>query len=134
MPGGNARIVGHRAAGWVACAVAVGLAGAMAVTTSQARREAALLRGRIAELASHDASRTQAELVSCRASLRSYAAAMAASAPRPPPRPRAVPVDARRDDPRAVAAHLANTPPAGLDVCARMESADEAVMNTLDRR
>jgi soluble lytic murein transglycosylase-like protein len=135
MLGGLSRILGHRAAGWAGCAVAAGLAGALAVTTAQARREATLLRGRIAELASDDASRAQAELVSCRAGLRSYAAALAASAARPPERARALAAaDTQGDDPRAVAARLANTPPAGVDVCARMESADDAVLKTLDRR
>jgi hypothetical protein len=36
--------------------------------------------------------------------------------------------------PGKVAEQLAANPPAGFDVCARMESADQAVLRALDRR
>jgi hypothetical protein len=130
---GVARILSHRATGWVGCAAALGLAGAFGLTTVQAHRDEAFLRGRIAALASHDGAQTEAELVSCRATVRSYAAAVAASA-REAERPRTVHVNTTRQDPQSIAAELAGTPPAGVDVCARMESADEAVLKTLDHR
>jgi hypothetical protein len=132
---GISRIVTHRSAGVVWSLAALGLATALAVTTVQARHKEDFLRGRIAALASHDASQLQAELVSCRATVRSYAAAVTASAPRGAIQPgAATKVSAARQDPRDVAAQLAGTPPAGFDVCARMESADQAVLKALDRR
>jgi hypothetical protein len=132
MVGGIARIFTHRAAGPLWCGVSVVLAGALVVTGLEGRRDEEFLRGRIAALASHDASQLQGELVSCRATVRSYAAAMSASSPRP----EAVPGQATKvtATPGQVAAELAANPPAGFDVCARMESADQAVMKTLDRR
>jgi hypothetical protein len=132
MFGGIARIFSHRAAGPLWCAVALGLAGALAVTSLEARRDEAFLRGRIAALASHDASQLQAELVSCRATVRSYAAAMSASAPRGEAAPGQTTKVAAT--PGQVAAALAANPPAGFDVCARMESADQAVLKALDRK
>jgi len=126
---GIARILGHRLAGWTCAAAACGLAVALAASADQSRRDAEFLRGRIAALASHDGGQLQAELASCRATSRAYAAALSASAPRA--------ADARRPklvSANAAAAELVSNPPAGLDVCARMESADRAVLNTLDRR
>ena len=135
MLGGITRIFTHRAAGVAWCLTAVTLAAALGVTTAQARREQAFLMGRISALANHDASQLQAELVSCRATVRSYAAAMSASTPRAEAAPgQTTRVKATRNDPKALAAELAATPPAGFDVCARMESADQAVLRTLARR
>ena len=128
MDGGITRIFSHRAAGPLWCALAVVLACALAVTSLQARRKEEFLRGRIAALATHDASQLQAELVSCRATVRSYAAAMSASAPRNEPGTGTTKV---ASSPGQVAAALAANPPAGFDVCARMESADAAVLSTL---
>jgi hypothetical protein len=86
-------------------------------------------------LATRDASQLQAELASCRANVRSYATALAASASKPGSAPgRATSVTSARDDAGLVAAELAGVPPAGFDVCARMESADAAVLRALDRR
>lgn len=126
---GIARIVGHRLAGWTCAAVAAGLAIALAVSGAQTRRETDFLKGRIAALATHDAGQLQAELVSCRATSRAYAAALSASAPRAETGHQPKIVSAN-----AAAAELVGNPPAGFDVCARMESADRAVLNTLDRR
>lgn len=132
---GIARIFMHKGAGVVWSLVALGLATALAATTLQARRKEDFLRGRIAALATHDASQLQAELVSCRATVRSYAAAMSASAPRGEAQPgQTTRIKATREDPQGLAAQLADTPPAGFDVCARMESADQAVLKALDRR
>jgi hypothetical protein len=132
---GIARIVTHRWAGLAWCLVAVAFAGAFAQSRLQARQNEDFLRGRIAALAAHDASQLEAQLVSCRATVRSYSASASADAPRAAVRPgETTQVKALRGDPRAVAAELARTPPAGFDVCARMESADRAVLSALDRR
>jgi hypothetical protein len=132
---GIVRIFVHRGAGVVWSLVALGLATTLAVTTLQARRKEDFLRGRIAALATHDASQLQAELVSCRTTVRSYAAAMSASTPRGEAQPgQTTRIKATREDPQVMAAELAGTPPVGFDVCARMESADQAVLKTLDRR
>ncbi|WP_165830607.1 hypothetical protein [Phenylobacterium soli] len=127
------RIFTHRAAGVAWCLMALSLAVVLGVTTAQSRRQEDFLKGRIAALATHDASQLQAELVSCRATVRSYASAASAVAARQV-QAETTPVKAARQDPRALAAELANTPPAGFDVCARMESADQAVLKALDRR
>lgn len=132
MVRGFSRMMSHRAAGPLWCAVALVLAFTLGVTSLQARRKEEFLRERIAALASHDASQLQAELVSCRATVRSYAAAMSASGPRgqaPPGQTTKV-----RATPGQLAEQLAANPPAGFDVCARMESADQAVLKALDRR
>jgi hypothetical protein len=129
---GIARILGHRLTGWACAAAAGGLVVALAVSGAQTRREAAFLRGRIAALATHDAGQLQAELASCQATSRSYAAALAASAPRAAPALKTTRVKLASGD--AVAAELVSNPPAGVDVCARMESADQAVLKALDRR
>lgn len=132
MGGALPRIFSHRAAGPLWCAVALVLAVTLGVTSLQAHREEVFLRGRIAALASHDASQLQAELVSCRATVRSYSAAMTASGPREPAAPGQT--TQVRATPGEVAEQLASTSPAGFDVCARMESADQAVLKALDRR
>jgi hypothetical protein len=126
---GIARILGHRLAGWTCAAALAGLAVALAVSGAHTRRDAEFLKGRIAALATHDAGQLQAELTSCRATSRAYAAALSASAPRAegPRRPKLVSANAAADE-------LVANPPAGLDVCARMESADRAVLSSLDRR
>jgi hypothetical protein len=129
---GIARIVGHRAAGWSCAAAMAGLAAAFALTTVQARRDTDFLQGRIAALATHDASQVQAELANCQAAVRADGVARSASAPRPDARPHTLRVKALGGD--AVAARLLSNPPAGFDGCARMESADQAVMKALIRR
>jgi hypothetical protein len=132
---GISRIVTHGSAGLGWSLVAVGLATALVVTNVQSHRKEDFLRGRIAALASHDASQLQAQLVSCHATVRSYAAAMSVSGPRGEAQPaRTTQVKATRGDPASLAAELADNSPAGFDVCARMESADQAVLKALDRR
>lgn len=132
---GISRIVTHRSAGVIWSLTAIGLAAALAATSLAAHRKEDFLRGRIAALASRDASPVRAELVSCQASLRAYGDAAAVSAPRRTPRPgEAMRVKETEGDPAGVAAELANTSPVGLDSCARMESADQAVLKSLDPR
>jgi len=134
---GITRIFTHKAAGAVWSVAAMALAVALGVTQLQAQRKEAFLRGRIATLATHDASQLQAELVSCRATVRSYAGAVSTSGARGDLRldaPRATEVGNKRQDPAHLAADLARNAPAGFDVCARMESADQAVLKALDRR
>ncbi|HEV2531502.1 hypothetical protein [Phenylobacterium sp.] len=133
---GIARIFTHRWAGIGWCLVAMAFAATFAVSTVHSRHKEDFLRGRIAALATHDASQLQAELVSCRATVRTYsAAAYAAGAPRGGARPgETTQIKAVRGDPNSVAAQLVGTPPAGFDVCARMESADRAVLSALDHR
>ena len=131
---GIAGIFTHRFAAPAWCAVAVGFALALGVSHDRAEKTETFLRARIAALATHDASQLQAELVSCRATVRSYATAMSASAPRVETAPLTTPVKATAGDRARMAADLARNAPAGFDVCARMESADQAVLRTLDRR
>lgn len=129
---GASRLITHPRAGIVASLVALTFAGALAGALVRAHQQETFLKGRIAALAAHDVSQLQAELVSCRASVRTYAAQVAATrqlASGPEVRlPRSV------GDRRHAAQELVARPPAGFDVCARMESADDAVMKTLDRR
>lgn len=128
MLGGIARVINHRRAGPVATGVSLVLAVALAVTGFRAHERERFLKARIDGLAAHDASQLQAELVSCRATVKSYAAEAAAA--RPAPAAPGLQVAAVRDR-NKLAAELVSTPPAGIDVCARMESADRAVMKTL---
>lgn len=132
---GIARIFTHRFAGVAWSLAALGLAVALVSTTLHARTKEDFLRGRIAALATHDASQLQAELVSCHATVHTYAAALSASAPRGEARPgQTTRVASTGGGPARMAAELAGNSPAGFDVCARMESADRAVMKSLDRR
>jgi hypothetical protein len=131
MFGRIGRVISHRRAGPVASVAALVLAGALAASVVRAHEEEAFLRTRIAALAAHDASQLQAELVSCRATVNDYAARAAAARSALAAAPR---VAAARGDRNKLAAELVSTPPAGIDVCARMESADQAVMKTLESR
>lgn len=131
---GITRIVTHRVAGPLWCLVAVALAVTLGISRRNADSKEAFLRGRIAALAAHDASQLQAELVSCRATVRSYAAAVSVSGSRAETGPLTTPVKVAGGDAARMAADLARNAPAGFDVCARMESADQAVLRTLDRR
>lgn len=129
MLGGIARVIHHRRAGPVASGLSLVLAVALAATGYRAHERERFLMARIDGLAAHDASQLQAELVSCRATVKSYAAEAAAARPAPAGAS-ALQVAAVRDRSK-LAAELVSTPPAGIDVCARMESADRAVMKTL---
>lgn len=132
MLGGIARVFSHRAAGPLWFGVACLLAAALVATSLGARRNEAFLRDRIAALADQDASQLKTELVSCRATVHSYAAAITASAARD--RERARTAANANASPTQLAAELAANPPAGFDGCARMESADQAVLRALARK
>jgi hypothetical protein len=125
------RALSHPRTGPIATLVAVTLAGALAGSLVKAQREEGFLKARIAALAAHDASDLEAQLVSCRASVRRYAIEAAApSVAAAQPRVRVTGPGERN----RLAAGLVGTPPAGVDVCARMESADQAVMQALDQK
>lgn|SRR5512143_1018131 len=134
MFGGFSRAITHPRAGPAAILVAIGLAGALTGSLVRSHQEEAFLKARIAALAARDASQIEAELVSCRATVKSYAAQAAATAAQPVGAPAGVEIAAAGGDRKRLAAALATTPPAGFDVCARMESADQAVMKALDRK
>ena len=134
MLGGIGRIFTHRYAAVAWSLAALGLAVALVSTNLHARQKEVFLRGRIAALATHDASQLQGELVSCHATVRTYAAALAASAPHGEARPGQTTRVATGGETARMAAELASNSPVGFDVCARMESADRAVMKSLDRR
>jgi len=78
------RAFSHPRTGAIASLAAVALAGALAGTMVKADRQERFLKARIAALAAHDASALQSELISCRATVRSYSAQSA-----PAQRPRA---------------------------------------------
>lgn len=132
---GIARIFTHRAAGAAWCLAALSLGAALVLTNLQARQKEDFLRGRISALASHDATRLEAELVSCRATVRTYGAALSASSAHAETQPgKTTRVSDHQTDPDKLAADLTRNSPAGFDVCARMESADQAVLKALGRR
>src|SRR4051812_35246789 len=83
MVGAFRSIFTHRSAGGGWGLASVGLATALALTSVRAQRREDFLRGRLAALASRDASQAHAELVSCRAGLRSYEDAVSAASTRP---------------------------------------------------
>ncbi|HSV03415.1 MAG TPA: hypothetical protein VLI41_09435 [Phenylobacterium sp.] len=129
---GLSRLITRPAAGPVASLAAIALAGALVGSLVNAHQEQRFLKARIAALATQDASELQAELISCRATARSYEAQVAVAGPAPAdPRWQAARTPAGR---RRIAADLVTRPPAGIDLCARMESADQAVMKALDRK
>ncbi len=117
------RILTSPVTGPVATAISVGLAAALAVSTAGWRAEQARYEARIVQL-SRSAETTQA-------SLRAEVAACHAS-------------DARREALEVEFARRGGRPPAGanallagapegIDACARMESADRAVLQNLKR-
>jgi hypothetical protein len=114
----------HRSAGPIATVTALFLALALAASLAAAAQTRAELEGRIAELSRQPAGQGaywRARADACESAARRLAAASSGPAPAP------------RSD-RAVsraAAELANRPPQGIDACARMESADAAVLRTL---
>jgi hypothetical protein len=118
------RALTSRQAGPSASALAIVLAAALAVSTGQAAHRQSQLKIRLAALAAHNEQASlywRAQLTSCR-----IAAATPPAAPQEAITRVAVPVSGD-----AVAARLANQGPAGFDVCARMEAADQAVLASL---
>jgi len=109
----------HPVAGPLGFGLAVIMCALLVATSMTATRTEATLRARINQLAAQDArtgALLRARLVSCER-----------VAPGPAPQDRlttSASVDAR-------AQRLAGREPQGFDVCARMESADRAVLETL---
>jgi hypothetical protein len=112
-----------RAAGPAASAVAVALAGLLAASwTASAHREARL-QAQVGALAARNEQAGvywRAQLSSCRA-----------EAAQPSPPQGAITRVAAAESSDAVAERLASQGPAGFDVCARMEAADQAVLASL---
>jgi len=109
-----------RVAGPLASAVAVILAVLLAFTWTSAQRTRAELQGQVAVLTrqAEGAAGWQARLASCEATSAGMARGLQAAS----------------NTGGGTAAERADRlaePPAGFDVCARMESADQAVLNTL---
>jgi hypothetical protein len=118
------RALTSRAAGPSASALALLLGAALVVSTSQAAHRQSQLKMQVAALSAHDAQASlywRAQLTSCRT-----AAATPRAAPQGTITRVAEPVSGD-----AVAARLASQGPAGFDVCARMEAADQAVLASL---
>ena len=108
----------HPVAGPVGFALAVAMCGLLVATSVTATRTETSLRARIAQLAAQDA-RTgavlRAKLVACQA-----------MPPAPDPADQITHANVQ-----ARAQRLAGREPQGFDVCARMESADRAVLENL---
>jgi hypothetical protein len=113
------RLMTHRAAGPVASALALALAGALAVDVSARGVERHAYEARLVELA-RNADRAQAlwkaQLTAC------HAAGETQRVVRADYPAGAAPGDARQ---------LLERQPEGIDACARMESADQAVLSNL---
>ncbi|RAK58725.1 hypothetical protein DJ021_02365 [Phenylobacterium hankyongense] len=111
-----------RTAGPLATTVAVVLAVLLAASMTSAWRTEEVLNARVAKLVGQlndSGSYWRARAVSCEA----VAGGQRGSG--------AIRVAAGKEGDDAAAARLAKEPPAGFDVCARMESADAAVLSTL---
>jgi hypothetical protein len=108
------------AAGPIASALALLLAVLLAVTMIVAHRNEVELDARVAKLAS--------QLNDSGSYWRARAVACEAVGQRRQPGVQQAKGDGKDQD---AAARLASDPPAGFDVCARMESADAAVLSTL---
>lgn len=118
------RALTSRAAGPVATAAALALTVALAWTWTSAAQSRAELEARIGALtqeAAASGASLKAQLAGCQGALRAAGSA------------RAVATAAFDEElgPEAMAARLVAEAPAGLDVCARMEAADRAVLQTL---
>jgi hypothetical protein len=110
----------HPFAGPLGFGVALVLCGLLVATSLTAARTEAHLRARIAQLSAQDArtgALLHAKLAACEGALPAEGAAA-------PDGTKVASVEAR-------AARLAGREPQGFDVCARMESADRAVLETL---
>ncbi|HEV2530559.1 hypothetical protein [Phenylobacterium sp.] len=121
MPAPLSKALTSPAAGPAALSLAVVLGIALAVSTSQAARRQSQLKAQVAALAARNEQTSlywRAQVSSCRA-----------QAAAPAPTPGAITRVAASGD--AVAAQLATRGPAGFDVCARMEAADQAVLASL---
>jgi hypothetical protein len=124
MLAGLRHLLMHPAVGPIALAVAVALAAALGVSASMWEAERAGYEARIVEL-SRAAERAQsslrAELTACHAADEAREAMEAEFAKRGP------------TPDRARANALLAAQPEGIDACARMESADRAVLSNLKK-
>jgi len=112
------------AAGPIATTAALLMAGALAASWSLGARREADLRGQVEALA----ARNQQTAMFWKTQLSSCRAEAAATA-----RPEGLTRVAQSDSGDA-AARLASVGPAGFDVCARMEAADQAVLASLNSK
>ena len=115
------RALTSRVAGPTATAAALVLAILLAVTWTAGRAERATLKARLAEAAQQSersASLWKAQLAACHAAAAGGQRLTAADYSAP-------------TDPDEAARRLLTQGPEGIDVCARMESADQAVLETL---
>lgn len=116
--GGSGRELAGRLAGLASLVLNVALVIALVASVMAWRRESADLRGRVAEVTQQAASAQavwKAQLAAC-------------SAPPPTEQVTRTGVDVSSDE---AARRLLARGPEGVDVCARMESADQAVLSTL---
>jgi hypothetical protein len=121
MKGSLSRVLTGRMTGPIASIAALAMAILLAVSWSAWQAERAVLEGRISQL-SQQSERSQslwrAQLAACHAATgggdRLTEAAYEPS-----------------DDPKDATRRLLTEQPEGIDVCARMESADQAVLSTL---
>jgi uncharacterized protein HemX len=120
------QVLTHRNAGPIASLAALCLALALSASLVSAAQTRAEMEGRISRLSAQSqriGAYWRARSAACESAARSLAAAAAPGAP----------WLARRTE-RAItqaAAELAGRAPEGVDACARMESADAAVLGTL---
>lgn len=125
MTGTLRRSLTSRAAGPIASVAALGMAALLAVSWTGWQAERAALQNRIAEL-TQQSERSQAlwraQLSACHAAAGAERLTEAAYEPRE---------EAKAGDPKDAARRLLTEQPEGIDVCARMESADQAVLSTL---
>lgn len=115
------RVITGPGAGPLASAVAVVMAALLVASWGGWKVERARLEGRIAELvqqSERSQSLWRAQLSACHAAARGRGLTETAYAP-------------PATDPRDAAQRLLAEGPEGIDVCARMESADQAVLSTL---
>ena len=121
MLGSFVRALTSRVAGPVATATAIVLAVLLAVTWTAAERTRAQLESQVTVLTrqAEGAAGWQARLASCEATRAGMARGLHAAS------------NSAGGTPEERARRLAAEAPAGFDVCARMESADQAVLNTL---
>jgi hypothetical protein len=124
MPASLVQALTSRAAGPVAAAVAVLLAAALGVTWASAAHSRAELQARIAALQDQIA-RPDVTWTAAPAEAAPGVQPVALVGPLPPPPP-------ARPGPRGAAERLLKTAPTGFDACARMESADAAVLAALE--
>lgn len=112
-----------RTAGPIASVAALAMGALLAVSWTAWQAERTALQGRIAEL-TQNSDRSQAlwraQLSACHAAAGAERLTQAAYEP---------PQDAK--DAKDAARRLLTQQPEGIDVCARMESADQAVLSTL---